>query len=162
MTPSAAQSDISIIRDIESWFRTIQPAPSYHDIHLQFSQLIEKNIDLLVCLQEAGETAHARDEIGFSVSVLDFLKRRFSSTPQGIEVDINALDRASVLRALCQQILTAIGIAQALEMNIDGALQDLVACNQSQLDRTGRPVFSLQRKLVPVTDHRVPQYSAYI
>lgn len=162
MPPANSQAQACVIDQLNSWFQTTQHSPSFHDINLLFSRLVEEHTDFLVALQEAGLTTHGRDEIGFSVSVLDFLKRRFSAVSQGIEIDIPSLDRASVLRALCHQIVTAVAIANALEMNITGAMGELVASNQSKLGEGNKPVFNLQRKLVPASGFTAPQYSAYI
>lgn len=162
MPAKHSQTQFCVINQLNNWFRTTQPTPSYHDIHLLFSRLVEEHTDLLVCLQEAGMTAHARDEVGFSISVLDFLKRRFSAAPQGIEIDIPALDRASVLKALCHQIVMTVAIANALEMNIAGAMSELTASNQSMLDESNKPIFNLQRKLVPASGFSAPHYPSYI
>jgi len=162
MTSQAANTPISLVEELTSWFSLTLPSPNFIDTHHQFARLIEQHIDMLVSLQEAGVTTHARDEIGFSIQVLDFLKRRFSAHPSGIEIGIEALDRVSLLRALCQQIVTAVGIAYALDMKIDGALDELVRSNKSSLDDTGTPIFNLQRKLVPASGYKSPDYSAYI
>jgi hypothetical protein len=155
----SAASPVTALTD---WFERTLPSPNYQDTHRQFSLLIEQQIALLVCLQEAGNTTHSRDEIGFSISVLDFLSRRFSAHTAGIEVDIKALDRISVIHALCQQLVSIVGIAHALELDLEGAVQELIKSNRSCLDQDGNPLFNLQRKLVPAPGFKVPDYTSYI
>lgn len=162
MSATDSQASACVLDQLNAWFKTIQPTPTYHDTHMLFSRLVEEHTDLLVLLQEAGTTTHARDEIGFSVSVLDFLKRRFAAAPGGIEVDIPSLDRAAVLKALCQQLTTLVAIANVLEMNLPGAMKSLAASNQSMLDEESKPTFNLQGRVVPPSRLTAPHYSSYI
>lgn len=150
----------SPLHQIKHWFEQNHHDPSAKDIQTQAADYLTAVTSFLLASQEIGTTSPAREELGFSVNVIDFIQRRVRASSLGIELDFDSVDREMMLRTLCAQIHSCIGLAHMLEMDIGGALQELAESDQIRLDRTGHPVFG-DAKSAEGNPVRRPNYIQY-
>ena len=78
-----------------------------------------------------------------------------------IELDLTQIDRIVLLNALCDQIVTAVGTAHMLGMDIHGALAEVAASNDSKFGEDGHPIFNQEQKIVKGPNYRAPDLSRY-
>lgn len=150
----------SSLSQIKSWFERAVPTPTHQNIHTQIACHLEEFCEMLTALADAGSTFPAREEMGFAHNVIDFIQRRLKAG-DGLEIEVNDLNRVEVLDALCDQIVTAIGIAHMLEMDIQGALQEVADSNDSKFTADGQPIFNAQHKIVKGPRYFPPDLSKF-
>ena len=75
--------------------------------------------------------------------------------------DINEHEKQELLDALCDQIVTAVGVAHMLGMDIEGALNEVNNSNWSKFE-DGEPVFNEQGKIAKGRDYFAPDLTRFI
>lgn len=149
-------------RQIKSWFEKAVPDPSKHNIHSQIGVHLEEVVEMLVVLQAAGATMRVRDEIGLAVDVLNYAQKQIKAFTAGAEIAVEDLDRTELLDALCDQIVTSIGVAHMMEMDIEGALREVANSNDSKFDPNGNPIFNEQKKILKGPNYFAPNLTKYV
>lgn len=131
------------------------------DMHVQASEFLTSTLGFLLACQEIATSSTSREELGFSTNVIEFIQRRIRKSSEGIELDFDALDRELMLKAICVQIRTCIGLAHMLEMDVGGALQELADSEDERLSPDGQPLFNNNHKNIGEA-HRRPDYIKFI
>lgn len=148
-------------QQIKTWFEMVHPDPSIKDVHVQAADHLTSSLAFLLSCQEVGKTSSFREELSFGVNVIDFIQRRIRASSEGIELAIEEFDRPATLLALCSQIRSCIGLAHMLEMDIEGALSEMVVSDSSRLGEDGQPIFNDRNKLVDGSKYRRPDYMQF-
>ena len=76
--------------------------------------------------------------------------------------ELSADARVELLDALCDQIVTAVGVAYMMGMDIEGALAEVNRSNWSKFKGSVVPVFNEHGKIVKGEDYTPPELSDYI
>lgn len=124
------------INEISHWFKEAVPAPTDDN----------RQVQLGVHFEEVAEMAAA---VGFMsasdnvANLANLLKKKFFQ-------DMN-VDRIELLDSLCDQIVTAIGVAHMYGMDISGALNEVNRSNWSKF-KDGKPVFDANGKIAKNKD----------
>lgn len=126
---------------IHSYFKHTHPDPSSKDLHTQAADYLSATTSFLLLCQEIGSSSPAREELGFAVNVVDFIQRRVRSSSQGIELTFEDVDQDMLARTLCVQINACIGLAHMLEIDLGGALNDLVESQAHCTSPKGQTAF---------------------
>lgn len=123
------------IESVKTWFSRAVPNPN------------EKNcsVQLGVHFEEVGEMLESLGTCNFESSVLEDLSNDLKSGHLIVE-DLK-LDREELLDALCDQIVTAVGVAHMFGMDIVGALREVDRSNWSKFDESGQPTFDENGKI---------------
>lgn len=150
------------VEQIKNWFEKAVPTPDARNIHTQMGVHIEEFGEMMTSLQEAGSTFANREEMHFAENIADFMQRRFKGASAGDYVSFQDVDRISLLDSLCDQIVTAIGVAHMLNMDITGALQEVAASNDSKFDTDGTPIFDDQKKIMKGPHYFKPDLTRYV
>ena len=145
------------IRQIKWWFERAVPAPTDQNIHSQLGVHFEEVAEMLDVLKEAGQSYSMREQLGFVADTVGFAQRRLKEGVQGISINLRDLDRVELLDALCDQIVTAVGVAHMLDLDIEGALKEVADSNDSKFDNEGRPIFNEQLKIMKGPNYFRPQ-----
>lgn len=153
--------ELSPTQQIRSWFQLAHPNPSDRDAHNQAADHLTTSLAFLLACQEVGSTSATREELGFAVNVIDFIQRRVTSQSLGIELSFADLDREMMLKALCQQVRSCVGLAHMLEMDIEGALIEMVDSDRTRLGSDGQPVFNIKNRIVDGPGSRRPNYMQF-
>lgn len=113
------------LHSISAWFNAATPKPSNKDICVQLGCHFEEVSEMIASI--AG-----KDETGIA-DLAGELKR---ATPEQIkEMNfIQSIDRVALLDALCDQIVTAVGVAELMDMDIHGALDEVNRSNYSKFE----------------------------
>lgn len=134
------------INSIANWFAQAVPTPTVANASVQLGCHFEEVHEMIV----HGLKADCPDEgVAGELHELASDFKRAPSDPEVmviLEKRLAEIDRPELLDALCDQIVTAIGVAHMLGMNIQGALDEVDRSNWSKF-KDGAPVFDENGKI---------------
>ena len=128
------------IQTIVKWFSDAKPNPTIEDVATQYGCHLEEFAE---GLDVTGDDV-AHDEV---VTSGESYKRREKYTVKYLDnALLNSNLRVDLLDAFCDQIVTAVGTAQYMGFDIIGALNEVIASNDSKrmpngsfpLDKNGK------------------------
>lgn len=145
------------VNNINSWFKAARPIVSEQDKQVQLGVYYEE-----VC--EFAETLVGEDE--HSKSALIQLTQLLATISQGLKngdifFSIPEEKRVDALDAICDQIVTEIGIAYNEKMDIGPALEEVDRSNFSKFVE-GKPVFHTNGKIAKGPEYFKPLLTKYI
>ena len=138
-------TNCEVVPQIKDWFVQAIAAPT------------DKNraTQLGVHFEEVGEMFDAMGEavVGTKLGQIgDHYKKR---------TDAIGCDRDALLDSLCDQIVTATGVAHMFGMDIQGALNEVNRSNWSKFV-DGKPVFDMNGKIAKPPTYSKPDLSAFV
>ena len=142
-----------MINEIKKWFELAKPNPTIEDACVQIGCHYE----------EVGEMAAVTGDPNLLFE-LNQSAKEFKSKNDVCIVDIECLkegDKIELLDALCDQIVTAVGVAHMLGMDIEGALKEVNRSNFSKFEN-GLPVFNGQGKIAKGKDYTPPSLERFV
>lgn len=104
------------IASINAWHQAARPEPTEADLRVQIGVHVEEVaefLDSLIGLNPDGETA-----LSGARALMHLLADRIKSG----QYDVTIGNRAAALDAICDQIVTAVGVAHCAGMRIEDAL----------------------------------------
>ena len=150
------------LRQIKVWFEKAVPFPTDINISTQIGVHTEKMSEMFEPLQEVSRNQETNDQIAFFHDVLQHAQKCFKTHQRSFQLEFNHLDRTTLLDALCDQIVNAIGVAHMLEMDIEGALKEVARSNDSKFDHMGQPIFNDSSKIVKGPDYIPPALEKFV
>lgn len=164
-TTTLPRSDISeavdSIQQIDRWFKTAVPKPNKQNISAQLGVHFEEITEMLLALRDAAGNEPSIEALDFFHSVFDFAQRQFKEGSLVINTTDEHLDRVALLDALCDQIVTSVGVAHVLGLDIIGALSEVAASNDSKFNDEGKPIFNEQMKIMKGPNYFAPDLRKY-
>lgn len=142
-----------MIHNIKEWFKAAKPEPTVKDAWVQIGCHYEEVAEMADALWddevlESAENA-AYDYKDTEDCFMSFLE------------DLSESQRIQLLDAICDQIVTAVGVAYMMGMDIEGALAEVNRSNWSKFEG-GVPVFNEQGKIAKGVQYTPPELSDYI
>lgn len=141
------------IREIKSWFEKAVPEPSIENCSVQIGCHFE-------------EVAEMVDALGFTASYSAHeLALMFKSRSSPSIYTLERLDekqKVDLLDALCDQIVTAVGVACMMGFDIEAALREVNRSNWSKFDEAGNPIFDRNGKIKKGEGYTPPDLESYI
>ena len=134
------------ISTIKLWFERAVPNPTDKS----------RAVQLGVHYEEVDEMLSATGDFGFTLGLLAHRYKR------DYETKLDAVDRTELLDSLCDQIVTAIGVAHMFGLDISGALSEVNASNFSKFDSNGQPVFDANGKVSKGPNYRKPDLTPFV
>ena len=142
-----------MIHNIIEWFKAAKPNPSTADVCVQigchYEEVAEMNAVLNYDVEYMLEATAEEYEMYYSGYLGAALE------------ELSADARVELLDALCDQIVTAVGVAYMMGMDIEGALAEVNRSNWSKFEG-GVPVFNEQGKIAKGAEYTPPELSDYI
>jgi predicted HAD superfamily Cof-like phosphohydrolase len=141
------------IKEIKSWFEIAVPEPTIENACVQIGCHYE----------EVGELAHALVDHDTAVA-LDYASILYKDKDANSMDLLNFMDsdkKMELLDSLCDQIVTAIGVAHMLGMDIEGALAEVNRSNHSKFE-DGKAVFNDQGKIAKGKNYTPPDLAKFI
>ena len=103
------------------------------------------------------EVSEMLNSLGIRSAEIEDLASDFKAgCPPNFEVN-----RTELLDALCDQIVTAVGVAHLFGMNIAGALAEVNSSNWSKFDDKGMPIFDLNGKIKKGPNYKKPDLRGF-
>ena len=141
-----------MIHSIKEWFKAAKPNPSTADACVQIGCHYEEVSEMSAVLN---------DDVEYALADTAILYKRKHNGYIGVLKELSADARVELLDALCDQIVTAVGVAYMLCMDIEGALAEVNRSNWSKF-KGGVPVFNKQGKIAKGAEYTPPELSDYI
>lgn len=136
------------IGQIKEWFNRAIPNPTEANVSVQIG----------VHYEEVGEMADAIGDGYLSTELTDYAESYKSDK----SFNPSVVDMVGLLDALCDQIVTAVGVAHTLGMDIEGALAEVNRSNWSKFDVDGKPIFTKQGKIAKGPDYTKPMLARFL
>lgn len=135
------------ISQIKNWFETAIPDPTDENLHLQVGVHIEEVAEMFAALFPIATSQKMSETMEFVHNVLEYTQKRLKSHEQDAKLDFTDINREEMLDALCDQIVTAVGLAHMMKLDILGGLKEVANSNDSKFDADGLPIFDRQLKI---------------
>lgn len=142
------------ISSIQCWFTKTSPEKTARDYLVQLAVHFE-------------EVAECCDAIGYPNQSIRNLSNNLRATRAGfVETDVIGKPlpenwRKDLLDSLCDQIVTAIGVAHCANLDIVGALHEVNDSNWSKFEN-GEPVRDEYGKIIKGSNYRAPVLDQYV
>lgn len=141
----------STFESIQNWFKLAVPEPTDANRSVQLGCHFEEVVEMLIALG-----ASLDDTVVCDIKKLaDELKSTPNADPElfaaQFKIIVERFDFKELLDSLCDQIVTAIGVAHMFGLNIDGALREVDRSNWSKF-KDGKPVFDANGKIAKNPD----------
>ena len=141
-----------MIHSIKAWFKAAKPNPSTADVCLQIGCHYEEVSEMSATLNDDVEYALAATALAYKMNRSEYL---------GAVEELSADKRVELLDDLCDQVVTAVGVAYMMGMDIEGALAEVNRSNWSKFEG-GVPVFNEHGKIAKGVEYTPPELSDYI
>ena len=141
-----------MIHSIKEWFKAAKPNPSTEDACVQIGCHYEEVSEM---------SATLNDDVEYAISATALAYKMNYSEYRGALEELSADERVELLDALCDQVVTAVGAAYMMGMDIEGALAEVNRSNWSKFEG-GVPVFNEQGKIAKGVEYTPPELSDYI
>ena len=141
-----------MIKSIKKWFETAKPNPAPEDISVQIGCHYEEVCEMMSAIGD--------DNDGNLEFYANYYKNKDPDYVNFV-ADINEYEKQELLDALCDQIVTAVGVAHMLGMDIEGALNEVNNSNWSKFE-DGEPVFNEQGKIAKGKGYFAPDLTKFI
>ena len=138
-----------MIHNIKEWFKAAKPNPSTADVCLQIGCHYEEVAEMSAVLYDNVKYSLADTALAYKMN------RSWISGAASADARVELLD------ALCDQIITAVGVAYMMGMDIEGALAEVNRSNWSKFEG-GVPVFNEHGKIAKGVEYTPPELSDYI
>ena len=143
---------------IELWHRRARPEPTKADFDVQLGCHFEEIAELLAELELVTPTLGITK--GVDSAAWHAIKGLAESRKTG-QVTATITNRAGVLDALCDQVVTATGVAHCANMHFDDALREVNRSNFSKFDYNGQPTRDANGKITKGDRYSPPDLTGY-
>jgi len=138
------------IKDIKNWFEVAIPEPTIEQACIQIGCHYEEVSEMAEAMGD-DEAQHSLEATADDYkAVMDWC---YNTAERNRKVEL--------LDSLCDQIVTAIGVAHMLGMDIEGALKEVNYSNHSKFE-DGKAVFNEQGKISKGKHYREPELEPFI
>lgn len=138
-----------------AWFNTARPAPTAAQTRVQLGVHFEEVAEMLLELKSLDETTE--DLITDACFSLQALAERLKTT----DVVIHYESHINILDSICDQIVTATGVAHHLGYSVVEALDEVNASNFSKFEN-GEAIVDVNGKIAKGCDYFKPDLSAFV
>ena len=142
-----------MIHSIKEWFKAAKPNPSTADACVQIGCHYEEVAEMNAVLNYDVEYMLEATALEYQMYYSGYLGAALE--------ELSADARVELLDALCDQIVTAVGVAYMMGMDIEGALAEVNRSNWSKFEG-GVPVFNEQGKIAKGVEYTPPELYNYI
>ena len=141
-----------MIHSIKEWFKAAKPNPSTADVCVQIGCHYEEVSEMSAVLDDDVDDELVDTAILYKIKHSEYI---------GVLEELSADARVELLDALCDRVVTAVGVAYMMGMDIEGALAEVNRSNWSKFEG-GVPVFNEQGKIAKGVEYTPPELSDYI
>lgn len=142
---------------ISEWFKKAKPEPTNKDLSTQLGAHFEEVAELIKALETSVSEETKQVLLKAHESIIELSNNLYLS--KGITLDKNA--SMDVLDALCDQVVTATGIAYMSKMKFDEALTEVNQSNFSKFEN-GKPKLNENGKIIKGKDYFKPNLEEFV
>jgi len=135
------------LEHVKLWHERARPVPEDKDFHIQLGCHLEEIVEMLDCFDFEKEGG---------VSELRYHLNRLSNTLKNGHSRPGVKDRKGLLDALADQIVTGVGVAHCVGLNISEGVRRVNISNWSKFDSDGQPLRHQNGKIAKGPDYKEP------
>lgn len=143
-----ANTPASILR----WFSVAKPTPTNQNIIQQMAYHFEE-------VAEMCQAVHCDEMANQLIKLKTTLLSLDGSQCDNFNASIN---KVALLDALCDQIVTALGVGQMMGFDMLGALMEVNRSNWSKFDEQGLPIIDEQGKITKGNAYTPPNLTSFV
>lgn len=140
------------VKSILEWFIRAKPEPTVQNIIQQTAYHFE----------EVAEMCEALGNQKTADALIEYKEKLLSLTVAECELLWKRADKTALLDALCDQVVTASGVAQYAGMDFDGALTEVNDSNWSKFDDKGNPIINENGKIMKGPNYFKPELEHFV
>ena len=142
------------IKEIKNWFEVAIPEPTIEQACIQIGCHFEEVAEMAIAIGD--------DSVGCELESCadEYKSMRYASYLKGVS-KLDNEQKLDLLDSLCDQIVTAIGVAHMLGMDIESALAEVNRSNHSKFE-DGKAVFNEQGKISKGKNYTPPDLARFI
>jgi predicted HAD superfamily Cof-like phosphohydrolase len=137
------------ISTILHWFKAAVPNPTDKNRAVQIGVHFEEVAEMAESISQASLANDLNEVSGYFKKLLT------------VNSDHALIDRTELLDSLCDQIVTAVGVAHMFGMDISGALNEVNRSNWSKFV-DGQPVFNETGKIMKGPGYTPPNLDSFV
>ena len=141
----------SLMQDIAKWFNLAVPEPTHDNLKVQIGCHFE----------EVGEMLSELNKVSFIDNDVYCVSVALKEGAQP-NLDLTKLNRVAIADALADQIVTAIGVAEFLGIDLEGALKEVNRSNWSKFGEDGLPEFDKNGKIAKSSNYDPPSLEQFV
>ena len=143
------------IEKVIDWFRAAKPNPTEKDKATQIGAHFEEVSEMMAALScNSVQVEQLSQEFYFSDAV--------DKGVEGEDVELPENWQIELLDALCDQIVTAIGVGYMMGFDMVGAMKEVNLSNWSKFDENGNPIFNENGKIVKGENYFKPDLVKFL
>lgn len=146
------------IENITEWHRRARPTPDDKAFNVQLGCHLEEVAEMIADLK--FKTSVFADTRGKDTEMYKGLMM-FADLLKLGRLSAEPLDRENFLKELCDQVVTAAGVAHCAGINMPSALKEVDLSNWSKFV-DGQPVFDKNGKISKPDSYRKPDLQSYL
>lgn len=133
---------MNTITKIMNFFNKAVPNPTSKNFNTQFGCDMEETAEMLQSLRgHSMETDEALK--AFTNQVIEFANKLKTG-----EIKVEVENRVDFLDAICDKIVTSVGLAVYENMDVEKGLDEVAESNNSKFDLDGNPIFDQNMKII--------------
>lgn len=140
------------LSSITQWFKKAKPEPTVQNIIQQTAYHFE----------EVAEMCEALGNQKTADALIEYKEKLLSISAAECELLWKRADKVGLLDALCDQVVTAAGVAQYAGMDFDGALTEVNDSNWSKFDDQGNPIINENGKILEGPNYFKPELKKFV
>lgn len=140
------------VKSILEWFTKAKPEPTVQNIIQQTAYHFE----------EVAEMCEALGNQKTADALIEYKEKLLSLTVAECELLWKRTDKVGLLDALCDQVVTASGVAQYAGMDFDGAIAEVNDSNWSKFDDEGNPIINENGKIMKGPNYFKPELTQFV
>ena len=144
------------IEAIALWHKRARPEPTFEDFNVQLGCHLEEIAEMFMVLE--GEN-------GITKNKLSEMRMHMMSLAEGFKVghyQAFAANRVEFLDSLCDQIVTAVGVAHCDKLDVVKGAEEVNRSNWSKFDHEGRPYFDENGKIKKMPTYSPPDLRKFV
>ena len=136
------------VNHINRWHKVARPEPTERDFGTQLGVHVEEFAEMLADLKFG-------DMLGADTPLYNNLMVLATRLKRG-EIEATIEDRENFLKELCDQVVTATGVAHCAKMNLPEALEKVDHSNWSKFGKDCQPIRDENGKIIKGTAYMPP------
>ena len=115
----------NLIGNIVDWFKAAKPEPTKKDALIQQGCHLEEVVEHLASMEVEIE---GLEELSY-----DLKANTKNQSDDSIEDVMKTINNLDLLDAICDQIVTAVGVGYMMGFDVEGALKEVIRSNNSKM-----------------------------
>ncbi len=143
----------NLIGNIVDWFKSAKPEPTKKDALIQQGCHLEEVVEYLASMEVEIE---GLEELSY-----DLKANTKNQSDDSIDDVMKTINELELLDAICDQIVTAVGVGYMMGFDVEGALKEVIRSNNSKMVN-GKFIFDENGKIAKPNSFSEPNLKPFL